>query len=181
MLFGSRAGFALEFHVEQDPGLLCVDIFVGGVQVNTWDNAFYPPLLVKKLKDELGRFRAPAARPAGFTSPAESFRAAQTWMYDEARTATSSGAEEALVRCEFLEWGECTDQVIAFAFPDGDLVHLACRVGERGGPAQGTADRSEPTLVSMRRTALVETLEGGLALAEREWSARLAARTGRTG
>ncbi|MFF9029782.1 hypothetical protein [Streptomyces iakyrus] len=45
MFLGSRSGFGLEFHVEHDPQLLCVDIFVGGLHVNTWDNAFYPPLL----------------------------------------------------------------------------------------------------------------------------------------
>lgn len=43
MLFGTRAGFGLEFHLEGDAYLLCVDVFVGGLHVNTWDNAFYPP------------------------------------------------------------------------------------------------------------------------------------------
>lgn len=55
MLFGSREGFGLEFHPEQDEYLLCVDISIGGLHVNAWDNAFYPPLLVKKLTDELPR------------------------------------------------------------------------------------------------------------------------------
>ncbi|WP_449350343.1 hypothetical protein [Streptomyces shaanxiensis] len=178
MLFGSRAGFGLEFHVERDPGLLCVDVFVGGLQVNTWDNAFYPPLLVKKLKDELGRLRTPSPPPAGFTSPAEAFRIAEGWMYDDTRTPTFSGDEEDLARCEFLEWGECTDQVTAFAFPDGDMVHLACRVREVGGPDSGTELRGEPTVASVSRTALVETLERGLATAEREWAVRLAAMKG---
>ncbi|MGV9779776.1 hypothetical protein [Streptosporangium sp. NPDC003464] len=99
MLFGARTGFGLEFHVEQDPGLLCVDVFVGGLHVNTWDNAFYPPLLVKKLKDELRRFRTPTAPPVGFTSPSESFRIAESWMYDDASTEASPGAEAALARC----------------------------------------------------------------------------------
>ncbi|MET9340894.1 hypothetical protein [Nonomuraea sp. NPDC003804] len=175
MLFGSRTGFGLEFHVEQDPGLLCVDVFVGGLHVNTWDNAFYPPLLVKKLTDELSRFRTPTAPPVGFTSPSESFRIAESWMYDDASTGASPGAEAALARCVFLEWGECTDEVTAFAFPDGDRVHLACRVRKGGGPAWGTEARREPTVVSVSRTSLVETLEGGLVIAEREWSARLAA------
>lgn len=66
MLFGARAGFGLECHLERDAHPLCVDVFVGGLQVNTWDNAFYPPLLVKELTDELRRFRTPGARPAGF-------------------------------------------------------------------------------------------------------------------
>ncbi|MFB7476247.1 hypothetical protein [Kitasatospora sp. NPDC056184] len=171
MLVGSRAGFGLEFHVERDPGLLCVDVFVGGLHVNTWDNAFYPPLLVKKLTDELGRFRAPAAPPEGFTSPAESFRAAEHRLYDDTFTAPG----EALARCTFLEWGECTDGVTAFAFPGGELVHLACRVREGGGPAWGTEARDEPTVASVSRAALVATLEGGLAVAEREWAVRLAA------
>lgn len=160
MVFGSRTGFGLEFHVERDPGLLCVDVFVGGLHVNTWDNAFYPPLLVKKLKDELGRFRTPTAPPVGFTSPSEAFRIAESWMYDDARTGASSGAEAALARCVFLEWGECTDEVTAFAFPDGDRIHLACRVRGGGGPAWGTEARREPTVVSVSRTVLVETLEG---------------------
>ncbi|MDN3028585.1 hypothetical protein [Streptomyces sp. S.PB5] len=171
MLFGSRTGFGLEFHVEQDPSLLCVDIFVGGLHVNARDNAFYPPLLVKKFKDEIGRFHVPTAPPEGFTSPSESFRIAESWMYDDVGTGTSLGTEEALARCEFLEWGECTDEVTAIAFPEGDRVHLACRVREGGGPAWGT----EPTVVSVNRTVLVETLERGLVIAEREWSARLAA------
>ncbi|NUW31706.1 hypothetical protein HTZ77_09730 [Nonomuraea sp. SMC257] len=175
MLFGARTGFGLEFHVERDSGLLCVDVFVGGLQVNTWDNAFYPPLLVKKLKDELGRFRAPAAPPVGFTSPSESFRVAESWMYDDAGAGASPGAGAELARCAFLEWGECTDEVTAFAFPDEDRVHLACRVRDGGGPAWGTEARRGPTVASVSRTSLVETLEGGLALAEREWSARLAA------
>ncbi|WP_354637351.1 hypothetical protein [Kitasatospora camelliae] len=178
MLFGSRTGFGLEFHVEQDPGLLCVDVFVGGLHVNTWDNAFYPPLLVKKLKDELSRFRTPTAPPVGFTSPSESFRTAESWlydMYDAAATGTAPGAEAALARCVFLEWGECTDEVTAFAFPDGDRVHLACRVRDGGGAAWGTEARQEPPVVSVSRTVLVETLEHGLAIAEHEWSARLAA------
>ncbi|MFI8459787.1 hypothetical protein [Kitasatospora sp. NPDC085464] len=175
MLFGSRTGFGLEFHIEQGPGLLRVDVFVGGLHVNTWDNAFYPPLLVKKLKDELGRHRTPTARPVGFTTPSASFLLAETWMSggdDGAGTAAGAGAE--LARCEFLEWGECTDQVVALAFPDGDRVHLACRVREVGGAAWGAEPRHEPTVVSVSRTVLVDTLERALAFAEREWSARLA-------
>ncbi|MET9844055.1 hypothetical protein ACFZC6_38555 [Streptomyces ossamyceticus] len=181
MLFGTRTGFGLDFHVERDPGLLCVDVFVGGLPVNTWDNAFYPPLLVKKLKDELSRFRAPTAPPPGFTSPEESFRIAEDWIYGDSGTWTRSGAEaeadagEELARWEFLEWGECTDQVTAFAFPDGDQVHLACRVRDGGGQARGAEARCAPTVVSMSRTALVATLEHALAAAEREWAARLAA------
>ncbi|MFJ9447387.1 hypothetical protein ACIRRH_36910 [Kitasatospora sp. NPDC101235] len=179
MLFGSRTGFGLEFQVEQDPGLLCVDVFVGGLHVNTWDNAFYPPLLVKKLKDEISRFRTPTAPPVGFTSPSASFRMAESRMYDGASTGAVPGAEAALARCVFLEWGECTDEVTAFAFPDGDRVHLACRVRDGGGAAWGTEARHEPTVVSVSRAVLVETLERGLVIAEREWSARLAAIEGR--
>lgn len=189
MLVGARTGFGLEFRVGRDPGLLCVDVFVGGLHVNTWDNAFYPPLLVKKLKDELSRFSAPTARPPGFTSPEELFRIAEDWMYGDTGTGTRSGADadaeaeadagaasgEELARWEFLEWGECTDQVTAFAFPDGDRVHLACRVRDGGGQARDTGARRAPTVVSMSRTALVDTLERGLAVAEREWAARLAA------
>ncbi|MEU9173833.1 hypothetical protein AB0D34_39760 [Streptomyces sp. NPDC048420] len=175
MLFGSRTGFGLEFHVEDDPQLLCVDIFVGGLHVNTWDNVFYPPLLVKKLKDELSRFRTPTAPSAGFVSPLEAFRVAEDWMCGDAGTGTASEAGAEFARCEFLEWGECTDQLLAFAFPDGDRVHLVCRVRDGGGPAWGTEARHEPTVVSVSRTVLVETLEHGLAIAERVWSARLAA------
>ncbi|MCL6731797.1 hypothetical protein [Streptomyces neyagawaensis] len=181
MLVGARTGFGLEFHVERDPGLLCVDVFVGGLHVNAWDNAFYPPLLVKKLKDELSRFNAPTARPTGFTSPEESFRIAEHWMYGDTGTGTRSGADagaeagEELARWEFLEWGECTDQVTAFAFPDGDQVHLACRVRDGGGQARDTEARRAPTVVSMSRAALVDTLERGLAVAEHEWAVRLAA------
>ncbi|MFF7457160.1 hypothetical protein [Kitasatospora sp. NPDC008115] len=175
MLFGSRAGFGLEFHVEQDPDLLCVDIFVGGLQVNAWDNAFYPPLLVKKLKDEFTRFRTPAAPLAEFTSPSESFRLAESWMYeDDAGTGPDPAAAEALARCEFLEWGECTDQVTALAFPDGDRLHLVCRVRDVGEPACGAEARQEPVVASVSRTVFVETLESALAVAEREWSTRLA-------
>jgi hypothetical protein len=182
VLFGTRTGFGLEFHVERDPGLLCVDVLVGGLHVNTWDNAFYPPLLVKKLKDELSRFRAPTAPPTGFTSPEESFRIAEAWVYGDSGTGIRSGSDaeageeagEELARWEFLEWGECTDQVTAFAFPDGDQVHLACRVRDGGGQARGTEARCGPRVVSMSRTALVATLEHSLAAAEREWAARLA-------
>ncbi|MEU1176370.1 hypothetical protein ABZ464_01760 [Streptomyces sp. NPDC005820] len=158
----------MEFHVEQDPGLLCVDLFVGGLHVNTWDNAFYPPLLVKKLKDELGRFRTPTAPPAGFVSPLEAFRLAEDWMYDEAVTETAAEAGAELARWRFLDWGECTDYVLAFAFPDGDRVHLACRVHGDAGP-QASA------VASVSRTSFVETLERSLVVAEREWSCRLAA------
>jgi hypothetical protein len=165
----------LEFHVELDPQLLCVDIFVGGLHVNTWDNAFYPPLLVKKLKDELSRFRPPTGPPAGFVSPLEAFRLAEDWMCDAAGTKTGSEAGAEFAKHEFLEWGECTDQLLAFAFPDGDRVHFVCRVRDGGGPAWGTEARHDPTVVSVSRTVLVETLEHGLAVAEREWSARLAA------
>ena len=77
MLFGSREGFGLEFHPELDRHLLCVDVFIGGLHVNAADHAFYPPLLVKKLGDELGRHRAPTPPPTLFTSPAESFRLAE--------------------------------------------------------------------------------------------------------
>ncbi|MBE4740343.1 hypothetical protein SAMN04487980_106211 [Streptomyces sp. cf124] len=174
MLCGSRAGFGLEFHVERDPGLLCVDVFVGGLHVNTWDNAFYPPLLVKKLKDEPARFRAPAPPPEGFTTASESFRVAESWMYDEAPAGSAfpSAAGAALARYAFLEWGECTDGVTAFAFPDGDQVHLACRLREEGGVTRGAEARHEPTVVSVSRAGLVDTLERGLAVAEREWAAR---------
>ncbi|WP_052390809.1 hypothetical protein [Streptomyces sp. NRRL B-24484] len=87
----------------------------------------------------------------------------------------NDGAGAALDRCVFLEWGECTDDVTAFAFPDGDRVHLACRLRDSGGAARGTAARHEPTVVSVSRAVLVETLERGLAVAEDEWSVRLAA------
>ncbi|MCG8928026.1 hypothetical protein [Lentzea sp. CC55] len=127
-MFGSRAEFALEFHVERDPGLLCVDIFVGGLHVNSWDNAFYPPLLVKKIKDELGRL---ADGATGY---------------------------------QFLEWGECTDEVLVFAEATGDRVHLDCRVHD--GPR---------VAVDLSRTAFVETLRRSLEIAEREWATRLAA------
>ncbi|MEU1184918.1 hypothetical protein ABZ464_46350 [Streptomyces sp. NPDC005820] len=167
MLFGSRAGFGLEFHVERDPSLLCVDVFVGGLHVNAWDNAFYGPLLVKKLKDELDRFRAPTAPPVSFGSPFEAFRLAEDWMLDDAGTGTASEAGAELARCRFLDWGECTDRVLAFAFPDGDTIHLACRVHGDEGPQAST-------VVSVSRTLFVETLERGLVIAERELSARLA-------
>ncbi|MBA4867277.1 hypothetical protein H1V43_39610 [Streptomyces sp. PSKA54] len=114
----------------------------------------------------------PQERP---TSPSESFRIAESWMYDDAGAGTSLGAEAALARCVFLEWGECTDEVTAFAFPNGDRVHLACRIRDGGGAAWGTEARREPTVVSVSRTLLVETLEHGLVIAEHEWSARLAA------
>ncbi|MGW4895331.1 hypothetical protein ACWEQL_24130 [Kitasatospora sp. NPDC004240] len=165
---GSRAGFGLEFHVEQDPGLLCVDVFVGGLHVNALDNAFYPPLLVKKLKDELGRFRTPTAPPAGFTSASEAFRLAEDWMCGDAGTGTAPGAGEGLAGYRFLDWGECTDDVLAFAFPDGERVRLACRVHGDAGPQAST-------VVPVSRSSLVRTLEHGLVVAEREWSARLAA------
>ncbi|WP_405860769.1 hypothetical protein OG407_23020 [Streptomyces sp. NBC_01515] len=138
MLFGTRAGFGLEFHLERDAHLLCVDVFVGGLHVNTWDNAFYPPLLVKELTDELRRFRTPGARPAGFA-------------------------------CDFLEWGECTNDVWAYAFPDGDWIHLACRLHGDRGTAAGTE-----SVATVTRAAFVETLEQGLAVAEREWEVRRA-------
>lgn len=173
MVFGSRAGFGLEFHVEQDPGLLCVDVFVGGLHVNTWDNAFYPPLLVKKLKDELSRFRTPTASPVGFASPFEAFRLAEDWMCDDAGTGTASEAGAEFAKCRFLDWGECTDGVLAFAFPDGDRVHLACRVLGDAGPQAST-------VVPVSRALLVETLEHGLVIAEREWSSRLTAMKARS-
>jgi hypothetical protein len=172
MLFGSRDGFGLEFHPEQERHLLCVDIFIGGLHVNVWDNAFYPPLLVKKLQDELPRFRAPHAAPAGFTSPVEAFRVAENRAYGDTRTWTGPGPEEALERCAFLEWGECTNDVSAFAFPDGDRMHLACRVRDGGGAPWGTEPLREPTVATVSRASLVETLEQCLAVAEREWSAR---------
>ncbi|PIM72644.1 hypothetical protein CTU88_10935 [Streptomyces sp. JV178] len=174
-MFGSRTGFGLEFHVEREPYLLCVDIFVGGLHVNTWDNAFYPPLLVKKLKDELSRFRTPTARPAGFTSPLKAFRLIEDWWSDDAGSGTASAAGAELERYRFLDWGECTDEVLAFAFPDGDQVHLVCRVRDGGGVTWGTEARCEPTVVSVNRTVLVEALKDALVIAEREWSARLAA------
>ncbi|QFR02286.1 hypothetical protein F9278_00465 [Streptomyces phaeolivaceus] len=180
MLFGSQTAFGLEFHVERDPGLLCVDVFIGGLHANTWDNAFYPPLLVKKLKDELERFRTPTTPPNGFTSPSEAFRIAENWMHADTDTHTAHGAEAALARCAFLEWGECTDDVTAFAFPDGDRIHLACRVRDDGGAARDTEPRREPTVATVNRTLFVDTLESGLTVAEREWSARLAATKART-
>ncbi|MFJ5231411.1 hypothetical protein ACIQBJ_16115 [Kitasatospora sp. NPDC088391] len=172
MLFGSRGGFGLEFRFDQDPGLLCVDVFVGGLRVNARDNAFYPPLLVKKLGDEAGRHREPAAPPDGFTTPAESYRRAEQGLYDEA--GPGDRAEPA--RCAFLEWGECTDDVLAFAFPDGDRLHLACRLRADGGPAWGTGPRHGPTVATVDRAAFVATLDRARAAAAGEWSARLTAR-----
>ncbi|MFJ8532324.1 hypothetical protein [Streptomyces sp. NPDC093591] len=131
----------MEFHVEHDPELLCVDVFVGGLHVNTWDNAFLPPLLAKKLKDELSRFRPPTAPPAGFVSPLEAFHLAEDCMFDDAGTGAASEAGLELWKYQFLDWGECTDEVLAFAFPDGDRVHLACRVRDGGGVAWGTEAR----------------------------------------
>ena len=97
-MFGSWVGFALEVHVERDPGLLCVDIFAGGLHVNSWDNAFYPPLLVKKNKDELGRL---AEGAPGY---------------------------------QFLEWGECTDEVLVFAEATGGVWRSPNASGPRGLP-----------------------------------------------
>ncbi|MGJ5893103.1 hypothetical protein DF268_04310 [Streptomyces sp. V2] len=165
MLFGSRAGFGLEFHIERDPGLLCVDVHVGGLHVNARDNAFYPPLLVKKLKDELARFDTPAPTPTAFTSPADAFRLAEAWILDASRTAGAAEAGEQLAGYRFLDWGECTDGALTFAFPDGDRVHLACRVYGDEGPGAFAA-------VPVSRPALVETLGRGLAVAEREWGVR---------
>ncbi|MFJ9430048.1 hypothetical protein ACIRQY_10300 [Streptomyces sp. NPDC101490] len=142
--------------------------------MNAWDNAFYPPLLVKKLRDELGRLRTPTVPPVLFTSPSAFFRLAESWMDDDAGAGLTPEAETALARCEFLDWGECTHQVTALAFPEGDRVHLVCRVYESGA-AGGVEAPREPTAVSVSRTAFAETLERGLAVAEREWSVRLAA------
>ena len=61
---------------------------------------------------------------------------------------------------------------MAYAFPDGDRIHLACRVREGGGIAWRTEPWREPALASMSRASFVATLEQGLAVAEREWSAR---------
>ncbi|MFI5531313.1 hypothetical protein ACIA8O_22555 [Kitasatospora sp. NPDC051853] len=170
LLIGTRDGFGLEFHLERDRQLLCVDVFVGGLHVNAWDDAFYPPLLVKKLEGELRRFGAPPEPPPeGFTSAPESFRAAERWMHE------GEGEGDGFARYEFLEWGECTDQVTAFAFPDGESVHLAARVREVGG------GEGEPVVVSVGRGELVETLERGLAVAGREWAARLAVPADRSG
>jgi hypothetical protein len=171
MLFGSRDGFGLEFQPEQDDSLLCVDIYIGGLHVDPSDNAFYPPLLVKKLTNEVTRFRTPTPPPALFTSPAEAFRLAEDWDYG-ARTEWSAGPEESLASWDFLDWGECTNDVVAYAFPDGDRIHLACRVREGGGIPWGTEAQREPTLASVSRTSFLETLEQCLAVAEREWSAR---------
>ncbi|MFJ1757884.1 hypothetical protein [Kitasatospora sp. NPDC088134] len=167
MLFGSRGGFGLEFHLDRDPGLLCVDVFLGGRRVNAQDNAFYPPLLVKKLADELARHREPAVPPDGFTTPPESYRRAEQGRYAEA----GPGGREELTRYAFLEWGECTDDVLAFAFPDGDRLHLACRLRTDGGPAWGTEPRHGPTVATVDRAAFVRTLEHALAAAH-EWSVR---------
>ncbi|AXX30951.1 hypothetical protein KCV87_02135 [Actinosynnema pretiosum subsp. pretiosum] len=164
MVFGSRDGFGLEFHVERDPDLLCVDVFVAGLHVDAWDNAFYPPLLVKKLGDEIRRFREPAARPEGFTSALEAFRLAESSMTGEGEGGETETGER-FAGFRFLDWGECTDLALAFAFPDGDLLHLACRVRDDDGP--GT-----PAAVSVRRAEVVGTLERGLVVAEREWAAR---------
>jgi hypothetical protein len=172
MLFGSRDGFGLEFHPEQDDYLLCVDIFIGGRRVDASDNAFYPPLLVMKLTNEIARFRTPVPPPELFTSPAEAFRIAEGWDYDPTRTEWPPGPEAALASWDFLEWGECTNDVMAYAYPDDDRIHLACRVRDGGGIAWGTEPRHEPTLVSLSRTAFLETLEQCLVVAEREWSAR---------
>lgn len=172
MLFGTREDFGLEFHPEQDSSLLCVDIYIGGLHVNASDNAFYPPLLVKKLTDELPRFRSPAPAPELFTTPAEAFRIAENWDYDPTRTERSPGPEAALACWDFLEWGECTNDVMAYAFPDGDRIHLACRVRESGGIAWGTEPQREPTFASMSRTTFLETLEQCQVVVEREWSAR---------
>ncbi len=180
MLVGSRDGFGLEFHLERDPELLCVDVHIGGLWVDARDNAFYPPLLVKKLKEELARYRAPIAAPAGFGSPVEALRLAEWARYEEAAPGVGNGTGEELARWVFLEWGECTDDVSVFAFPDGESVHLACRTWEGGGAAWGTEPRQEPTVVSVSRAEFVGTLERGLAVAEREWAVRLAAlRAGR--
>ncbi|WP_232519894.1 hypothetical protein [Actinosynnema pretiosum] len=166
-VFGSRDGFGLEFHVERDPGLLCVDVFVAGLHVDAWDNAFYPPLLVKKLGDEIRRFREPAARPEGFTSAVEAFRLAEGWM-DEGAGAVEAEAGQRFAGFRFLDWGECTDPALAFAFPDGDLLHLACRVHDDDGPGALAA-------APVRRAEFVGTLERALVVAEREWAARHAA------
>ncbi|MFJ2782960.1 MULTISPECIES: hypothetical protein [unclassified Streptomyces] len=179
MLFGSRAGSGLEFHVERDPQLLCVDVFLGGLHVNTWDNAFYPPLLVRKLGDELGRLRAPTAPPVAFASPSAFFRLAERRMRDDAGAGIAPEVRAALARYEFLDWGECTNEVKAFAFPEGDHVHLACRMYEGSGVAGGAEDPREPTMVSVSRAVFVEMLERSLVVAEREWSARLAVLTAR--
>lgn len=165
MQFGSRTGFALEFHPERDPYLLCVDLFLGGLHLNPRDNAFYPPLLVKKLKDELHRFRTPAEPPPGFVSAAEAFRIAEDRMLDDPATGPASEDGEEFASHRFLEWGECTDDVLAFAFPHGDRLHLACRVHGDTGPGPSA-------LAAVRRTALTATLEESLTAAEHAWSLR---------
>lgn len=165
--FGSREGFALEFHIERAPSLLCVDVHVGGLHVNAWDNAFYPPLLVTCLKKDAERFRAPSGPPAGFTSPAEHFRAAEHWWVH--------GDDGDFERYSFLEWGECTFGVRAFAFPDGDRVHLGCRT--RDIEAGTEFEEGPSAVVTLDRAVFLETLEDALDVADREWQARRAAIT----
>ncbi|WP_416966624.1 hypothetical protein [Streptomyces sp. 4F14] len=165
MQFGTRTGFGLEFHLGRDPYLLCVDLFLGGLHLNARDNAFYPPLLVKKLKDELHRFRTPAPPPTGFASPAEAFRVAEDWTLDDPATGPAPEDGEEFASHRFLEWGGCTDDVLAFAFPYGDDLHLACRVHGDTGPRPSA-------LVAVSRTALTGTLEESLAAAEHAWSLR---------
>ena len=113
-------------------------------------------------------------RPQADTRLVGADRRFTSWMYDEAPAGSAfpSAAGAALARYAFLEWGECTDGVTAFAFPDGDQVHLACRLREEGGVTRGAEARHEPTVVSVSRAGLVDTLERGLAVAEREWAAR---------
>ncbi|MFJ9374306.1 hypothetical protein [Streptomyces sp. NPDC101455] len=65
--------------------------------------------------------------------------------------------------------GECTNDVWAYAFPDGDWIHLACRLHGDRGTAAGTE-----SVATVTRTGFVETLERGLAVAEREWEVRRA-------
>ncbi|MFJ5264691.1 hypothetical protein ACIQAC_29955 [Streptomyces sp. NPDC088387] len=175
MLFGSRATFGLEFHLEGDTSLLRVDIFVGGVHVNRWDNAFYTPLLIRCLGDELRRFRTLTVPPEWFGSPVEAFRMAEGWWIDDTSIGDAPVLEAELTRCEFLQWGECTNEVRAFAFPDGGEIHLGCRIREVSSDPSDPKVWDEPTVVSVNRKAMIETLAQGLAVAEREEAAKRAA------
>ncbi|GLF99207.1 hypothetical protein [Streptomyces yaizuensis] len=167
MLIGSRAGFGLDLATGLEGLLLHADVFVGGLLVNAADNAFYPPLLAHCLGGELRRHGSPSGRPTGFTTPAEAFRAAERWAFrDTGATEVPGDPGPELARYEFLEWGECTDGVTAYAFPDGDRVHLGCRLRAETGPPQ------PPVTVTLGRTLFVTTLERARVVAADMWAAR---------
>jgi hypothetical protein len=110
--FGDRTKFAVEVGEPRSPDLCVVDLWAGGKLLTTDDNVAYLPSFRLSLRATAAQVRRRDLPPCPYPgrTPEEIYR------------LLHAGETERRERFWFLQWGETTDNISAYAYLAGDLV-----------------------------------------------------------